>query len=37
MQEVSFDTWFVLYLVSGYEVVSLPDCVSEISFDAAVV
>jgi len=37
MQEVSFDTWFVLCLVSGYEVVAVPAWVSEVSFDTPVV
>jgi len=37
MQEVSFDTSVVLCLVSGYEVVPLPDCVSEVSVDTPVV
>jgi len=37
MQEVSFDTEFVLCLVSGYKVVPLPDCVSQVSVDTPVV
>jgi len=35
--DVSFDALFVLCLVSGYEVVPLPDCVSAVSFDTSVV
>jgi len=37
MQEVSFDTWMVLCLVSGYEVVPLPDCVLAVLLDTPVV
>jgi len=37
MQEVLFDPEVVLGLVSGYDVVPLPDCVSEVSFATPVV
>ena len=37
IQEVLFDTEFVLCLVPGYKVVPLPHSVSEVSFDTRVV